>query len=247
VGLVSFALTALPLLSWARDEFLSSDAQAKLKIPKLLPHWHWWVWVVVSLSVLLLVLLESAYRVVHGIETETEKEHGALLGEIKKEQESKSSAETRLQELLNAKPSINCQFDYSGQQAVLAVTNSGPIADVWASLRVRGMLRSGVGHFARWSHSRSYKIKIAKGETHHLLLAALNIQNGEISTWVVHFATESDVGMTEASQSSLFRRRDDGQADDIDLYIKLFSDPECVELRKEWHVVLHSNAAELGH
>jgi hypothetical protein len=165
------------------------------------------------------------------------------VNEIRKEFEA---SEARLQEVLNAKPKISCQFEYGGQEAILSVTNTGTIAQVWASLRVRGMVRSGAGPFARWTHSSSFKTKIAKGETYHLALAGLRIQNGSISTWVVFFATETDVGMREALQSSLVQARDDGQADDIDLYIKLFSDPECLDLPKEWHVILHSNEAELG-
>jgi len=158
----------------------------------------------------------------------------------------KLKAEMQLRELLYTKPKIEYQFSYEGQQAAMSVKNNGAIAEVWASLRIQGMVRSGAGPFARWAHSSSFKTKIAKGETHDLLLAGLRIQNGSISTWVVFFATEANVGMTEALQSSLVQTRDDGQADDIDLYIKLFSDPACVELPKEWHVILHSHAAELG-
>jgi hypothetical protein len=74
VGLVGFFLTLLPLLSWARDEFMSSQHQEDWKIPKLLPHWHWWIWVIIGLSSLLLAVLEASYRTVRKYEVLAEAE-----------------------------------------------------------------------------------------------------------------------------------------------------------------------------
>lgn len=202
------------------------------------PHWGWHVWLIGALVIAIVFLFEGSYRTRREENEKFDEETKRLQGEITKGNE-------QISELLAPKPTITETFAYEGRQAVIAVTNNGAIAYVWASLSVEGLTRSGIGPFARWSHSGAYKVQIGKGETHHLLLASLRIE-GVTSQWVIHHATESGVGITDALYSSLVGSGDDGQAPDVDMYIKVFSDPDCAELPKEWHIVLHSHRAELG-
>jgi hypothetical protein len=143
------------------------------------------------------------------------------------------------------KPNIVSEFSYSGQQAVISVTNNGAIADVWASLRVDGPVRTAVGDaFARWSHTRDYKVRLAKGETHHLSLAALQIRTESAATarWIIDYATDKTVGTTEAIYSSVLGGSD-GQAPEINLYVRLFSNPESEQGVPEFHVILYPTSA----
>jgi hypothetical protein len=62
----------LPLLTWARDEFLPHEMAERLKLPKLLPSWPLWVWVVIGLSLLTLTILKASSEVIGKYEGEAE-------------------------------------------------------------------------------------------------------------------------------------------------------------------------------
>jgi len=143
------------------------------------------------------------------------------------------------------KPNLQYKFAYQGRQAAISVTNTGSIADVWASLQIDGPVQTVVpGSFAKWTHTSTFMTRMATGETHRLILAALKLKDfkAPVATWVIHYATDKTDGTTEALAGSLIGR-DDGQAPDIHLYVKLFSDHNRVE-PKRCHVVLHPNRAE---
>jgi hypothetical protein len=240
----ALAVAYSAIVEWGQVIRLGNWADVS-KWPKLpLP----WALVIVLLS-LAFIAIEGGYRL-------QEESKDALAQAQEAARQERTEAEQifnseikdlkiRLENSLASKPEIDSQFD-GGKQAVLAVTNNGAIGWVWASLIVNEGTRSPVGPFARWGHSRSFKIQIGKGETHHLLLATLKIENGVTSIWTVHYAMEDNIGTTLAHYSSLIGKTDQGQAPDIHLYVKIFSDPACAELPKGWHVILHSNSAELG-
>lgn len=64
----------LPLLTWARDEFLSHETAERWKIPKLLPYWPWWVWVIAGLSLLILTILKASSEVIRKYEDAAEEQ-----------------------------------------------------------------------------------------------------------------------------------------------------------------------------
>ena len=57
---VPFAVLAAA--AFARDEFLSPETAAKLKMPVWLPGWSWQTWVAVTLFAVLCLVLEGSYR-----------------------------------------------------------------------------------------------------------------------------------------------------------------------------------------
>jgi hypothetical protein len=227
--------------------YASSSFKAKWNAEWLAPKWGWRT-TLIGFGILTVGLVfEKSFCMVREARLNAEQrlvvakqEYAAKEQALDKQIEDLKSS---LDVFLASKPNITSEFAYADQQAFLAVTNNGPSAKVWASLSVKGLGR-GVGPFARWSHSSSYKVRIGKGETCNLLLASLKIE-GSMSQWVVGHATESGVGIAEAMYSSLVWNKD-GQAPDVDMYVTIFSDPDCIELPKDWHIVLHSHVAEVG-
>jgi hypothetical protein len=235
-GLISFA-----------DAIVGHYASASFKTrwdALWLPKWGWRDALIGFAFFTIVFVFESSFRVVRKTIGESEQQ---ILGEQEVYNEKSEGLKRQLDAALASTPIITSEFSNVRQQAVVAVTNSGPSAKVWASLSVRGMVRPGIGPYARWSHSSSYKVVIAKGETQHLQLAVLLIRTSSFptSTWQIHSATEESVAATEAYESSLLQT-DEAQASPIDLYVRIFSDPACPELPAEWHIVLHYNRAELG-
>ncbi len=49
-------------LSFVRDEFLSPEWQAKLKMPRWLPAWPWYWWVISALVCVIIAIMEGSYR-----------------------------------------------------------------------------------------------------------------------------------------------------------------------------------------
>jgi hypothetical protein len=207
-------------------------------------------WAIASPYVLLVVCLSFWHLIrapwkLHEQNVQSHDEiKASLLTDVHREKESRSQAETRTQELLNLKPNLNCRFDYGGQEAALSITNGGAIAEVWASLRIKGPVSGRTSDiFSRWAHPNAGKISIAKGETYRLLLASLKTGSGYMATWEIPYAWHTGWASTCSLYTSLIGNKD-AQAADIHLYVGLFSNPDCVQLTGERHVVLHASSAE---
>ncbi len=142
-------------------------------------------------------------------------------------------------------PELQAQFDYSYQQATLFVTNNGTVAEVWASLRIDGPVQGKKqGMFARWVNTDAEKVKIAKGETRNLVLAVRRLSNANayMSQWETYCAGDSLHSVMPAIYTNLIGN--ESATPDLHLYVKVFSDPDCIELPRERHIVLHPNRAE---
>lgn len=142
-------------------------------------------------------------------------------------------------------PELQIQFDYSYQQATLFVTNNGTVAEVWASLRIDGPVNGKKqGMFARWVNTDAEKVKIAKGETRNLVLAfrRLSNSNAYMSQWETYCAGDAVHSVMPALYTNAIGN--ESATPDIHLYVKAFSDPDCIELPRERHIVLHANRAE---
>jgi hypothetical protein len=153
---------------------------------------------------------------------------------------------THSEEVPLSKPIIEYQVVADRTEVCLVVKNSGTIADVWASLRIVGFVsgeRDGI--FGRWTHTNSYKTRIAKGQSCKLLLATRKSDSNFVTVkWSIPYAEEQGVGgVTESFYSSMIGNKD-AQADDIHIYAHLFADPDCVQETKECHVVLHALESE---
>lgn len=227
MAVLSLLWVAIGAFDLIKSEFLSERFQ-QYTVIKLFGYLSWRSWFFVLLLLAIGIILEGGHS---AIETRNKQ-----IKNITEENERRNSE----------KPDIAYKFLYEGMDAYLSVTNMGKIADVWAHLRVEGAMRGGVGSFARWDHASSYKARVAKGETHNLLLAKLTLGDARnlVSRWRVHYATQDGVGMQEAFYSSTLLSTTDGQAPDIHLHVEIFSDPDCISVPKQCHVVLHSNRAE---
>lgn len=62
--LVLIPLGLLGTFQALREEFLSSEHQAKLRLLNFIPHWPWWVWFTLFLIALVFIILESAYQLI---------------------------------------------------------------------------------------------------------------------------------------------------------------------------------------
>ena len=211
------------------------------------------LWAIVSPYVVLLVcflfwhLIRAPWKLHQQNIQAHEETKASLLGEVRHSQEVSSQAETRIQHLLNLKPNLNCRFDYGGQQASLWVTNSGAIAEVWASLRIEGSVSGRASDiFARWTHTNDSNVSIAKGQTCRLILALSrrDSRTGQLmADWEIPYASHTGYEETHSTHASIVGRAD-AQAPDIHLYVGIFSNPDCEQVNRERHIVLHALSAE---
>jgi len=142
---------------------------------------------------------------------------------------------------------IAYEFHYDGRQAILSVTNHGKIADVWASLKIDGLVQgASMGMFARWVNTDEKTIKLAKSEMGTLILATrrLSSENAYLSQWETYRSGDPLHAVMPAVYTNVIGN--ESATPDIHLYINLFSDPDGETLPKECHVVLRSGTAELG-
>jgi hypothetical protein len=145
-----------------------------------------------------------------------------------------------------SKPTIEYVAVADHTEASLTVTNIGTIADVWASLRIDGFV-SGKRNdiFGRWAHTNSSKTRIARGQSCKLLLAMRKSDPNFVTVkWSIPYSEENSTGGTSESFYASMIGNKDAQADDIHLYVCLFSDPDCQQEVKQCHIVLHALRAE---
>jgi hypothetical protein len=62
--LVAAPFALLGAFQGIRDEFLSPEWQARLKLPHWLPDWSWQTWLLIALAAFLIAVLEGAYRII---------------------------------------------------------------------------------------------------------------------------------------------------------------------------------------
>lgn len=99
---IPFALFSV--CSFARDEFLSSEQAANLKMSMWLPHWPWYIWAIVFLITLVILILEGSYRVSE--ETRPIADHAseaiALASELRLQREAKERENDPIEQALRA-------------------------------------------------------------------------------------------------------------------------------------------------
>jgi hypothetical protein len=163
--------------------------------------------------------------------------------------EDKARADEAIKELeakIIAKPDIRSLFLYEKGEAIIEVTNSGPVADVWAPMRVEGMMRKKPGDaFAWWTHTDLVKTRIAKGQTCRLRIAhfEVNYQNNALAQWIVYSTSEAGAG-EDRPMYSVPLGVPEVQSPDIHIYVNVVSDPDNASGIKKHHIVLHSREAE---
>ncbi len=144
------------------------------------------------------------------------------------------------------KPNIQSLFSYDKNGAFINVTNSGQVADVWAPMRVEGMMRKKPGDaFARWTHTDSIKTRITKGQTCRLQIAYFQVEyyNNCIAKWIVYSTNETGAG-EDSPMSSVQLGNPETQTSDIHIYVDVVSDPDNASGIKKHHIALHSREAE---
>jgi hypothetical protein len=148
-----------------------------------------------------------------------------------------------LEAKITLRPDIQSRFIFEKTDAVLEVTNTGPGADVWAPMRIEGMMKRKLGDaFARWTHTEFVKTRIAKGQTCRLRIAFFEVNN-LLGQWVVYSTTESGPA-EDRPISSVLLGNSNTQTQDIHIYVDLVSDPDTASGIKSHHIVLHSRHAE---
>jgi hypothetical protein len=189
-----------------------------------------------------------AVKAPHSLDTERDEGERLLKAEAIKKDSQLDQLNLEVQRMRDAKPNLDCRFNYGGEEASLSVTNNGVIAEVWASLRIQGSVSGrATDIFARWTHTNDHKVSIAKGQTCRLILALSKRDSRTpgilFASWEIPYASHTGWEMTCSTHTSIIER-EDAQAADIHLYVGVFSNPDCAEVIAERHIVLHASSAE---
>ena len=157
-GFVAFVQWLYALLGeLLPPDTMESVQQWTAPVRGALRQWPLETWAIVVLGTLALVLLEGSFRAVTAARTGAATELAGLRARIAEFKEQRPSIEVKLRQEESPVAIGNLLF--------LEVTNLGAPADFTAEIEVAAgayLARAPGHHFARWSHSRDYRIRIPK-------------------------------------------------------------------------------------
>jgi hypothetical protein len=116
---VAALYAALQLYQAFKGEWLSSESQESLRLPKILPTLPWWGWLIGWLLLFIAIILEGAYR--------TTRERDRTISERDRMVAALTASGPRLEVVFD--PKCEGCYDESGTQVCLGVWNSGETAD----------------------------------------------------------------------------------------------------------------------
>jgi hypothetical protein len=142
----------------------------------------------------------------------------------------------RLREQLNhlesersARPSLRVTFEFNatGREALLHVTNDGGDAVVWAPMSVEGALAQQVDGdlLALWRHETASRVMLRHGKTSTLRLAQLDLSVFPYAQWEIFVAGGTYEGI-RAMHTSMIGGNPDTHAPTMFIQVALFSSPE---------------------
>jgi hypothetical protein len=126
-----------------------------------------------------------------------------------------------------------------GQTVKIAVTNRGEGADFYAPLEIgEGIQGATKGLFAKWAHTDTIRTWIAKGETCHLELARLDM-NQSFARWkVLAVASDHNVKELAAYYSSTFIQLN--KAPDVIISGSVISKPDAENGIQPFNITLEA-------
>jgi hypothetical protein len=133
---------------------------------------------------------------------------GERTAEIEAESKALSTAKAKIKHLESGQPILAACLHQETARLSLAVTNSGPPAEVWATITIGGetlLPRSGAS--ARWRHTPDSRCLLGRGETRHIIVAESRHEHGEGEDhlsyyWYVPFVENGVLGESRSLVSA---------------------------------------------
>jgi hypothetical protein len=187
-------------------------------------------------------LVEVAFQAFRAPSIELQRSNETLQGRVTALEGELATVQSRLSQLLDAKPDVNAQVIEAGDMVYLEIENRGASAVFHAMLEVNGASDWPKKEtFGRWDavHNKSHR-EIPNGAKARLRLAK-RVREGDTLHWVVYGFTSFGAVERRSAEMTFLKSNPPTDEWNVSLWIDLYATPGLTEGPVKASVVLYGN------